>query len=145
MTDSATHLADRARNAVLDSHRETVETVLGRADAVAAAWDGDSTADRSEVAEPLRRELNAVGEWQTLPEVLTDAVAATGESLSAPPVAGPPYVAATSRGPMLRATLAEGRLVVLLRAFEVERDPDGAARYRRGPTTPEEAVRTAFE
>jgi hypothetical protein len=137
--------AEQTREAVLDAHRGVVETVLRRADAVAAAWDGDSTADRSEVADPLRRELDAGGAWSVLPEVLADAVRATGRSLSASPVAAPPYVAATSRGPMLRATLPDGRLVVLLQAFAVERDSDGSARYRRGPTTPTEAVRATFK
>lgn len=159
--------AARAREFVLDAHRETVETVLRCADAVAAEWDepaaaeGEATAeggatadadrlvttDRGAVADPLRAELEARGIWGRLPDVLAGAVRAAGYSLSASPVADPPYVAATSRGPMLRATVPDGRLVVLLCVFEVERDgEDGSSvRYARGPTTPEDAVRVTFE
>ena len=144
-TDSEATAADRAREGVLESHRETVETVLRRADAVAESWDGESTADPTAVADPLRAELEAAGAWQRLPDVLADAVEATGDSLSAPPVADPPYVTATSRGPMLRATLGDGRLVVLLRAFVVERAPNSQPRYRRGPRTPAGAVAVSFE
>lgn len=139
MTDPAR----RAREFVLDSRAETVETVLRCADAVADRWDGSAATDGTEVADALRAELEAAGAWERLPDLLAGAVRAAGRSLSATPVADPPYVAATSRGPVLRATLSEGRLVVLLRAFEVERgDP---TRYVRGPTTPADAVRTAFK
>ncbi|NHN61555.1 MULTISPECIES: hypothetical protein [Halorussus] len=134
-----------ARERVLDSHRETVGTVLRCADAVADSWDGGSTADPAALADPLRAGLDAAGAWRRLPEALADAVDATGESLSAHPVAAPPYVVATSRGPMLRATLSEGRLVVLLRAFEIERAPNEPPRYRRGPQSPADAVRATFK
>lgn len=138
MTDPAS----RARRYVLEAHEETVETVLRCADAVADEWDEGWTTDRSEVADPLRAELEAAGAWARLPDVLAGATRAAGSSLSAPPVADPPYVAATSRGPMLRATVPAGRLVVLLRAFEVEREP---TRYVRGATATEEAVQVRFE
>ena len=133
--------ASRARRYVLESHAETVETVLRCADAVAERWDGDSTTDPTSVADPLRAQLDAAGAWERLPDVLAGATREAGFSLSAPPVADPPYVTATSRGPMLRATVSAGRLVVLLRAFEVERGP---TRYVRGPTDPADAVRASF-
>ncbi|USZ69932.1 hypothetical protein NGM10_16140 (plasmid) [Halorussus salilacus] len=138
MTDPAT----RAEEYVLDAHTETVETVLRCADAVAADWDGPATARRA-VAGPLRRELESAGAWTRLPEVLAGAVEAAGFSLPAAPVAAPPYVAVTSRGPVLRATVSAGRLVVLLRAFEVERAD--SVRYVRGPETPREAVCATLE
>lgn len=141
-TDSEAGPASLARRYVLESHEETVETVLRCADAVAEEWDGDWTADRSAVADPLREELEAEGAWARLPDVLAGATRAAGYSLSASPVADPPYVAATSRGPMLRATAPAGRLVVLIRAFEVTREP---TRYVRGATAPEAAVRTSFK
>lgn len=139
--------ATRAREFVLDTHRETVETVLRCADAVADEWDGARTTDRAAVADPLRTELRARGVWARLPDVLAGAVRAAGYSLSASPVADPPYVAATSRGPMLRATVPDGRLVVLLCVFEIERDGEDGERvqYVRGPTTAADAVRVTFE
>ena len=138
MTDPAS----RARRYVLESRAETVETVLRCADAVAAEWDRDSTTDPSEVADPLRAKLDAAGAWARLPDVLAGATRAAGFSLPASPVADPPYVTATSRGPMLRATVSAGRLVVLLQAFEVRREP---TRYVRGPATLADAIRTRFE
>lgn len=151
MNDSAT----RARERVLDAHAETVETVLRCADAVAAKWPAESATDRSAVADPLRRELEAAGAWARLPEVLAAAVDAAGFSLPATPVAAPPYVAVTSKGPILRATVSDGRLVVLLQAFEVERDDSGRGpespgsprvpKYVRGPETPGESVQVTLE
>ncbi|MFC4451757.1 hypothetical protein [Halorussus aquaticus] len=137
--------ATLARERVLESHSRTVETVLRCADAVAETWGDDWTTDPAAVAGPLRAGLESAGAWTRLPDVLADAVRATGESLSAPPVAAPPYVTATSRGPVLRATLADGRLVVLLQTFEVERTRGTRPRYRRGPTTPADAVRATFK
>lgn len=141
--------ARRARRFVRDDCRATVEAVLACADAVAEAWDGRTTTDPGAVAGPLRDELEAAGVWTRLPDVLAGAVDAAGCSASASPVADPPYVVATSRGPMLRATVDgerpgtdERRLVVLVRAFAVERDP---VRYARGPATPDAAVCATFK
>jgi len=134
--------AARARRYVLDEHASTVATVLACAEVVAERWDHEATTDASAVAGPLRAELEAAGAWGRLPDVLAGAVRAAGFSLSAPPVADPPYVVATGRGPVLRATVSGGRLVVLLRAFEVARDP---TRYVRGPTAVPEAVCATFK
>jgi hypothetical protein len=142
---AVTDPAARAREFVLDNHRGTVETVLACADRVAEKWDGRTTTDRTAVTDPLRVELDARGVWGDLPDLLAGAIRAADYSLSAPPVADSPYVAATSRGPMLRATVSGGRLVVLLCAFEVERTDGGSARYVRGPTTPADAVQVTFE
>ena len=151
MNDPAT----RAREHVLDAHAETVDTVLRCADAVAETWPAESATDRSAVADPLRRELESAGAWARLPDVLAGAADAAGFSLPATPVAAPPYVAMTSRGPILRATVLGGRLVVLLQAFEVERGDDGPdpssprsprpPRYVREPTTPGSSVRVTLE
>jgi|SRR5699024_1055654 len=130
------------REYVLDSHDELLDAVLGCADEVAASWDGDATADRTAVVEPFERALETTGIAERLPAVLVGAVDALGESLEAEPVAAPPYVVVTSRGPVLRATLDPGRLVIAVRAFEIERDP---TRYVRGPTVIEEALDVAFK
>ena len=143
--------AVRAREYVLDSHADIVETVLQCADAVASNWelapsayDGRATTDPSEVADPLRAELEASGAWARLPDVLAGAVRAAGYSLSASPVADPPYVAATSLGPMLRATVSDGRLVVLLQVFEIERADGDRTLYVRGSETPTDVVKVTF-
>ncbi|WP_336344475.1 hypothetical protein [Halalkalicoccus ordinarius] len=53
-------------------------------------------------------------------------------------MAAPPYVTVTSRGPVLRATLSSGRLVVRIVLFDVERDP---VRYVRRGGRPEDVLR----
>ena len=122
--------APLAREHLLDTHRDLLEAVLACADVVAGSWDGGETTDRSAVVEPFEHALEHAGVEQRLPAVLVGAVEALGETLPAEPVAAPPYVAITSRGPVLRATLESGRLVVTIRAFDVEREPR-ALRPRR--------------
>lgn len=128
--------ATRAREHLLDAHATVVEDVLAAADAVAEAgvhrddrWftlaDGRrATADRDAVVPPLRTALERSGALERLATVLVDAVAAAGYDLPAQPVAAPPYVAVTSTGPVLRGTVADGRLVVSIDCFEVVRDAD---------------------
>lgn len=152
---------DAARRYVLDDHRETVVGVLDCADEVASTWDATSAdrdvtdhsatdsdvsddatdrgaVSRAAVVEPLARRLESTGLLATFPDLLAGAVAAAGCSLRATPVPAPPYVAVTSRGPVLRATTDAGRLVVLVRAFDVERGE--GTRYVRGPETPDDAL-----
>ncbi len=138
MTDPSTVAAERLRTA----HRDLLSGVLDVADDVASDWAGASAADRSAVVDPLRERLEASGLLGRCPAVLTDLIEAIDRSPPARIVAGPPYVAVTSVGPVLRATLEDGRLVATLRAFVVDRS-DGV-RYRRGPTTPEDVPEVAF-
>lgn len=138
MTDPAAS----AREFVLDAHADTVEAVLRHGSAVLRKRDDSPATDGTALAGALRIRLEAAGVWARLPDILVGAVDAAGYSLSARPVADPPYVVATSRGPMLRATLSDGRLVVLFGTFAVERgDPN---RYVRGPRSPGDAVRTTW-
>ena len=129
------------REYVLHSHGELLETVLACADGVAASWDGDATTDRERVVEPFEQALDERGVTDRLPTLLAGVVDTLGEDLSAQPVAAPPYLAVTSVGPVLRATLADARLVVTIRVFAIERDP---TRYVRGAATPSEALAVAF-
>lgn len=130
------------RSYLLSEHAELLETASDCADAVAAGWDGESTTDRDAVAGPLATTLRRAGVLERLPSVLASAVDAAGYQLRAEPVAAPPYVVVTSTGPVLRATLADGRLVVSLRLFAVERRDE--RRYVRGPRDPEDVVDVAF-
>lgn len=158
----ADDVVEAARNRILDAHGDVVRGVVAVADAVAAAWDdpaasgdgsaaaGDdfvadpdfpATADRAAVVEPLRAELRARGLLDRMPAVLADAADAAGYDLPAEPVAAPPYVVVTGRGPVLRGTVADGRLVVVLTVFRVERDP---VRYVRAGDDPAEVVEVVF-
>lgn len=130
---------DAARDHLLTERRDLVVTVLDCADAVAAGWDGEATTDADRVGPPLRAALARAGVLERLPVVLRECVAAAGGRLQADPVPAPPYVVVTSVGPLLRATLEAGRLVVTVRAFRVERG-DGGTRYVRDATDPAAAV-----
>ncbi|WP_458209458.1 hypothetical protein [Haladaptatus sp. NG-SE-30] len=170
MTDleRSTDLESAARKHVLAEHSELVASVLQCADRVVETWEGQergkegqaekekvqaemenervakeqTTTDREAVVEPLSRELRETGLLARFPTVLSGAVAATGFSMQATPVPAPPYVAITSRGPVLRATVSEGRLVVSVHAFDVVRAKE--TQYVRGTDDPREAVSVAF-
>lgn len=151
----------RAREHVLENHEDVVVRVLAAADAVADDWstlaDGRrATPERDAVLAPLRTALDRSGVLGRLPEVLTGAVEAAGYRLSATPVAAPPYVAVTSTGPVLRGTVADGRLVLSVDCFEVVRDADlpgadfsrtagsGRVLYARTTTDPAAALTVRF-
>lgn len=129
--------AAAARRHLLDAHRTELAGVLDCADAVAASWDGDAVHDRDQVVEPLRAALDREGVVPRFPDMLRGAVEAAGRDLRGQPVAAPPYVAVTSRGPVLRATTDDGRLVVTVVAFAVEGDP---VRYVRAGGDPPTAL-----
>jgi hypothetical protein len=110
--------------------------------AVVDGWDGDSTTDRDAVLGPFREGLAAADLLERFPAVLADLIEAIGRSPPAQIVPGPPYVAVTSVGPVLRATLSDGRLVATLRTFAVTRS--NGARYCQGPTDPDDVPEVRF-
>lgn len=128
---------------VHESHPAVVQRILDCADAVVADWDGETSTSREAVVPPLRACLEASGVWSKFPTILAGAVETAGDSLSAPPVAAPPYVTVTSRGPLLRATISGGRLVVSFPVFSVVRGESN--RYARGATRPQDAVRVELK
>lgn len=134
---------EAVREHLLGERRALVEGVLACADRVAADWDCDGTTDRAAVVDPFESLLTASGLTETFPTLLAECVDRAGATLPARPVAAPPYVVVTSEGVVLRATLPDGRLVVTLRTFDVDRSGE-RPRYVRGPTEPESAVSVAF-
>ncbi|QDX40473.1 hypothetical protein [Salarchaeum sp. JOR-1] len=121
---------DAARDAVRE--RDALLDTIGEcADAVAATWDADAVADSDRLTPLLRRALTDAGVLDALPAVLQEAVDAAGGSLTAPPVAAPPHVVVTSRGPLLRATVDDARLLVRFDCFDVT---ENAYRRRDGVT-----------
>lgn len=121
-----------------------VATVGDCADAVAAGWPDEGTTDRDAVVGPLRATLERTGVLGQFPTVLHECVTAASGRLQAEPVPAPPYVVVTSVGPVLRATLDDGRLVVTFRVFAVERGGGGSpARYVRSGRSAEEVVAVA--
>lgn len=128
--------SDSARAYVRTEHSDVVAAIEACADAVAESWAGETTDDASLVADRMEACLSEHGVLDALPDVLVGAVEAAGGEIQAAPVAAPPYVVVTSRGPLLRATLPGGRLVVRFEAFCVT--DDGC--YERAPTGPTVAV-----
>ncbi|MFC7156165.1 hypothetical protein ACFQPA_11995 [Halomarina halobia] len=127
-------MREAVRTYLLTEHRRLVERVLDCADAVAESEDLDTV---DSLSNPLSAALAHAGITQQFPGVLAGAVEAAGEELPADPVAAPPYVVVTSAGPILRATLDSGRLVVRIEVFRLEHGP---RRYVRTARTPEAAV-----
>lgn len=129
---------EAARECVAAEHADVLAGVGACADAVADSWDDPTIDDGAALARALESCLAESGVLDALPGVLAAAVRAAGGTLSAEPVAAPPYVAVTSRGPVLRATLDGGRLVVELRAFRLTEE----TRYeRRGGVAVQASVR----
>ncbi|GAA0232038.1 hypothetical protein ACFFQF_26125 [Haladaptatus pallidirubidus] len=133
------------RKYILAEHAETVTFLLRCADRVAESWNDEVTPDQTSattdpkmVVKPFSRELRKVGIVATFPTILSGAVSAAEFSMQAKPVPAPPYVALTSRGPVLRATVSAGRLVISFRVFDVIRN--GRTRYVRGASDPETVV-----
>ncbi|MXV62267.1 hypothetical protein GS429_09365 [Natronorubrum sp. JWXQ-INN-674] len=122
-----------ARRRIQDEHVAIVEGIDHCAAQVAEPWDTARTTDRNAVTDSLRAALESTGLLEQLPLVLADVVDATGYQLRAQPVAAPPYVVITSRGPILRATIDPGRLVIRFDVFDVVRDgdPGRLPAYRR--------------
>ncbi|WP_207589251.1 hypothetical protein [Halomontanus rarus] len=108
-----------ARRRIQRQHVVVCDGIDSCADRVVADWETDRVTDREAVVEPLRDCLESSGILTRLPLVLSDAVDATGYEMAATPVSAPPYVVVTSRGPVLRATIDPGRLVIRFDAFEV--------------------------
>lgn len=142
------------REQLLAEVPETLAAVLEVADTVAAEWpelaDGRrATPERDAVVPVLRATLEESGLLRALTGLLEMAAEAAGYDLAAQPVAAPPYVAITSTGPVLRATVADGRLVVSIDCFEVVRGVDlggkNGVAYARTAATPADALSVSFE
>lgn len=118
---------------ILDEHRETVAAVVDAGTAVAAAVDSWPVTDGTRLRRPLDGVLGERGLLAPLLAVLATGADALDTEIRGNPVTAPPYLVVTSRGPLCRGTLADGRrLVVELSLFAVETRP---RRYRfRDPT-----------
>ena len=128
-----------AREAIGDSHRETLAAAVDAGRTVARAWPDETVSDADAVAGPLERVLRERELPADLLAMLDTGAAAVDASTRGAPVPAPPYLAVTSRGPVCRATLSDGRrLVVEPVLFEVERRPP---RYRFADPDPEECLR----
>jgi ferric-dicitrate binding protein FerR (iron transport regulator) len=132
----------QVRQQVLDEHRETVAAVIDAGAAVASEVEHRPVTDGDHLRNPLETRLRERGLAVRLLGVLTTGAGALDTGMAAEPVAGPPYLVVTSRGPLCRGTLADGRrLVVELPLFAVERRPP---RYRFRDPTVEECLQVSL-
>ena len=131
------------RSHLVEECDELLRTVAACADQVADGWERPPTDGRA-VADALGDGLAATGVLDRCPSVLEEVTAVAGHQLAADPVAAPPYVTVTSLGPVLRAPLTTGRLVVRVEVFAVERVSGEAARYVRRDADPAASVTTTF-
>lgn len=152
--------AAAARERLLATERDTIDAVLAVADAVATDAEGEvadgwfrldgrpATPDREAVVSRLQAALEESGLLNHLTGLLATAVDAAGYALAAQPVPAPPYVVVTSTGPVLRATVDAGRLVVRLDCFEVVRGVESAGEngvaYALTNSEPENALSVEF-
>lgn len=135
-----TNVADplTIRRRLLDDHRATLATTVDAARAVAAGWDGEAVADPNRITAFLERELRDRGLATDLLALLETGADVLDTEVQGDPVAAPPYLAVTGRGPVVRATLADGRrLVIVVSLFAVERDP---TRYRFRDPGPDDVL-----
>lgn len=126
---------------ILRAHRSCLAAVVDAGVDVAAGLTEPVT-DPEAVRGPLDRQLRERGLHRELLAVLDTAADAAGGTIQGQPVAAPPYLTVTSRGPVCRATLADGRrLVVTCALFAVERRP---RRYTFRDPSPAECLEVSL-
>lgn len=133
-----TDLEATVRRRLLDAHPETLAATADAARAVASTWDADAVGDAGRITGPLESMLRERGLDIALLDLLGTGADALDASIRGDPVPALPYLAITSRGAVLRATLGDGgRLVLTLAVFEIERHP---TRYRFRDPDPADAL-----
>lgn len=111
---------------LVSAHRDTITACIDAGRTVTDTWPTARVPDSDLIVPPLTDELGSVSLREPLLGLLYTAVDTTGYDLRGDPVPAPPYLVVTSRGPVCRGTLEDGRrLVVLLELFEVHRRPRG--------------------
>ena len=122
-SDRAARPLDEAavRERLRTDHEAVLDAVAATADALAS--ENELFTGGQALASALEDGLAETEVLDRLPAVLATAADAAGLTLAAEPVAAPPYVTVTSRGPVIRGSTSDGRLVVVLDAFRVERSP----------------------
>lgn len=123
---------------ILETHGDLIGAVIDSAAELAGVIDSWPVSDPETIRVPLEQSLRADGLLDPLLGMLETGAGALGETIQGQPVAAPPYLVVTSRGPMCRGTLSNGRrLVIELRLFAVE----GPRTYRFRAPDPESCLR----
>lgn len=137
-SSSSTQSVSNLHTALVETYSQTITAVIDAGADVTAALATHPTDD----AEAIRRPLDSLlRQRELLGQVLSmldTGASAVGEQLQGAPVPAPPYLAVTSRGPVCRGTLSDGRRLVLeLRLFAVESRP---RQYRFRAPDPENCL-----
>ncbi len=120
----ADEVRQQIKSRVLDAHRETITAVCDVGRAVTTSWQGSAVTDASRITESIHQQFEETTLPQRLLETLETAADTTDSQMQGSPVPAPPYLVVTSRGPVCRVTLEDGRRVVLLfELFTVDRRP----------------------
>jgi hypothetical protein len=131
----------RAR--VLETHRETLRSLIDVGRGVATTWSGRAVTQASAVRDPLEDAIDERGLSDALLDALRVGVAALDERPQGRLLPAPPYLVVTSRGPLCRTTMSDDRrLVLLVELFEVDR---AASAYRFVDPTPEDCLTVRIE
>jgi len=125
----------RLRREILAENRETVAAAVDAGRAVAGAIDEWPVEDPAAIRTRLSALVEERGLAAPLLGLVETGVTALGAAVDGSPVPAAPYLTITTRGPVCRAALSDGRrLVVTVGLFEVARRP---RRYRFTDPTPE--------
>lgn len=133
---------ERIRRRLLAAHSETISDTVDTGAAVADTIEEWPVTDADTIRAPLERLLRDRGLGTPLLATLETGAEAIGEEVRGAPVTAPPYFVVTSRGPLCRGTLADGRrLVIAFELFEVETRP---RRYRFCEPDPDGCLQTTL-
>jgi hypothetical protein len=122
--DPAAEVRERVRSEFGGMLADLVDAGRG----IAASWEEDAVRSGEMISAPLEEAIHERGLAEGLLESLVAGAATLDSDVQGRPVPAPPYLVVTSRGPLCRGTLADGRrLVVAFVLFEVDRRP---RRYR---------------
>lgn len=133
---------ERIRRRLLAAHSETISDTVDTGAAVADTIEEWPVTDADTIRAPLERLLRDRGLRTPLLATLETGAEAIGEEVRGAPVTAPPYFVVTSRGPLCRGTLADGRrLVIAFELFEVETRP---RRYRFCEPDPDGCLQTTL-
>lgn len=112
------------RSLIRDHYADVLTDIETCAKRVVSRWDEPFQTQSTMVSKPLGDQLERLELLDRLVAVLIDAVEVAGFPLDPGPVPAPPYVVVGSRGPLLRATIDPGRLVIEFRVFDIETPSD---------------------
>jgi len=131
-------VTERLRELLVAGHRETLGSVIAAGATVAEGWATDAVGSAAEVREPLAGAISRRNLGPALLSILGAGATALDAEIAGEPVPAPPYLVVTSTGPICRATLADGRrLVLAFVLFGVDRRP---RRYQFLDPTPAELL-----